>query len=121
MAKVELTGSSLIVHVEGLDKLWSFRSRLEIPLQHVIAAQHDRDEAKRWWHGIRMPGTNVPGIITAGTFHQHGEWVFWDVHNPDKAISIQFRDERFARLVIEVEHPDEVIAAIEQAVRGSRR
>jgi len=31
--------------------------------------------------------------------------VFWDVHDPDKAVGIELRDERYARLVIEVADP----------------
>jgi hypothetical protein len=27
-----------------------------------------------------MPGTNIPGVLTAGTFDQHGKRVFSDVH-----------------------------------------
>jgi hypothetical protein len=30
--------------------------------------------------------TNVPGVITAGRFLQHGERAFWDGHDPDKSI-----------------------------------
>lgn len=31
MAQIEYTGSSLIVHVVGLDKLWALKSHLETP------------------------------------------------------------------------------------------
>ena len=43
----------------------------------------------------RMPGTNVPGVITAGTFYQDGKRVFWDVHHPEKTIMIDPHDERY--------------------------
>jgi hypothetical protein len=26
--------------------------------------------AHGWWHGSEMPGTNLPGVLTAGTFDQ---------------------------------------------------
>ena len=39
MAEVELAEDTLIVHVRGMDKLWTLKSRLEIPLSHVIDAQ----------------------------------------------------------------------------------
>ena len=107
----------LIVRVRGADRIWALKSRLEIPLAHVVGAERDEAEARRWWHGIRAPGTNVPGVITAGTFYQHGERVFWDVHHPENAIAIQLRDERYSRLVIEVADPDSTIAAINAAVR----
>jgi len=41
--------------------------------------------------------------------------VFWDVHDPQKAIVIRLKDERYARLVIEVDDPPATVAAIEEA------
>jgi hypothetical protein len=53
------------------------------------------------------------GVITAGTFYQEGERVFWDVHDPEKTVVIQLGDERYARLVIEVDDPRATVAAIQ--------
>ena len=115
-AEVVLAQDSLIVHVEGMDRLWSLRSRLEIPLAHVVGAEADPEVARGRWQGIRSGGTRVPGVITAGTFHHEGERVFWDVHNPGKAIAIGLRDERYAMLVVEVEDPEATVATIQEAL-----
>ena len=116
MAQIELTEDTLVVHVTGADRILALRSQLVVPLEHVVGAARDEEEAKGWYHGVRAPGTNIPGVIAAGTFHQHGDRVFWDVHHPEKAIAISLRDERYAKLVVEVEDPDTTIAAIETAV-----
>ena len=58
----------------------------------------------------------MPGVITAGTFFQDGDRVFWDVRDPEKTIVIRLEDERYARLVIEVEDPPTTVAAIERAI-----
>jgi hypothetical protein len=58
----------------------------------------------------------MPGVITAGTFYQEGERVFWDVHDPEKTVVIRLKDERYARLVIEVEDPPTTVAAIQEAL-----
>ena len=39
--------------------------------------------------------------------------MFWDVHDPEKTVVIRLKDERYARLVIEVEDPPAMAAAIE--------
>lgn len=116
MAEVELTQDTLIVHVQGMDQLWALRSSLEIPLSHVVGAGADSAAALEWWKGLRALGTYVPGVITAGTFYQEGEWVFWDVHDPEKTVAIQLRDERYARLIIEVEDPSATVAAIRKVL-----
>jgi hypothetical protein len=115
MARVSIAGDELIVDVEGLDKLWALKSRLTVPLANVRGATADSGmvhEPK----GIRVPGTHVPGVIVAGSFYTEGERVFWDVHGGDKAIVIELGDEKYARLVIEVDDPQGTVDMIEKAV-----
>ena len=106
----------LILHVRGADKLRSFKSSLEIPLVHIAGVRADPETARGWYHGIRMPGTNVPGVITAGTFYQDGKRVFWDVHHPEKTIVIDLHDERYNELVVEVDDTEAAVRLIQNAL-----
>jgi len=115
MARVRTADGNLVVEIEGLDKLWSFKSSLTIPLGNVRGATADPGMAKEP-KGLRAPGTHVAGVITAGTFHQDGERVFWDVRDGARAVVIELADERFARLVIEVAEPAATVALIEGAI-----
>lgn len=115
MTKVTITGDILHVEVVGVDKLLSLKSRLEIPLGHVRGATSDPD-VDNYRSGWRGPGTFVPGVITAGTFHQDGDRVFWDVHNASKAVVIELQDEHYQRLVVEVDQPREVVDLINAAI-----
>jgi len=119
MAEVEIAQDALIVHVEGMDRLFALRSRLEVPLSHVEGAEADPQEAQRRCHGIMERGIWVPGSITAGTFYQEGELVFWDGHNPQQTVVIQLKDERYRRLVIEVEDPEATVARVNEAAAGA--
>ncbi len=65
---------------------------------------------------MRAPGTYVPGVIVAGTFHADGERVFWDVRDAQKAIVIHLGDEQYARLVVEVDDPSAAVELIEWAL-----
>ena len=112
MVELSLTDDHLDLEVKGFDKLWAFKSQLDIPLVHIRDVRHDPEAASGWWHGIKLPGTSIPGMITAGTFYQHdGRRVFWDVHNPERSIVIQLNDERFDQLIVEVNDP---LFAVEQ-------
>jgi hypothetical protein len=115
MARVSIDGDQLVVDVEGMDKLWALKSRLMIPLANLRGATADPGVV-RDRKGIRAPGTHFPGVIVAGTFYDDGERVFWDVHDAAKAVVIQLDDERYARLVVEVEDPESVVDLIERAV-----
>jgi len=112
MVALEVAGENLMLHVEGLDQLWAFKSQLTIPLAHVADAHPATEEAKKLFHGVRTPGTNIPGVLVAGTYYDGNGCAFWDVHHAENAIEIMLHDERFKRLVIEVEDPAAALALI---------
>ena len=114
MVTITIEGAKVILEVEGLDKLWSFRSRLTIPLAHIRGVRAEPEAGRRWFHGIKVAGTNVPGFLAAGTFYHEGGLVFWDVHDPDKAIAIDLSDERYQRLIVEVADPPAAIQLLTQ-------
>ena len=118
MAQIDIDGDTLVVNVEGLDKLWALKSRRTIPLANVRGATLDPGIVAGP-KGVRAPGTHLPGVIVAGTFHTEGERVFWDVHDPAKAVVIELADERYARLVIEVDDPRATVDRIERAKRAA--
>ena len=91
MVDVSVGDGKLTLRVRGVDKLLALKSSLEIPLGHISGIHADPAIAHGWYHGIRLPGTNIPGVLTAGTFYQHGQRIFWDVHNPDNTVVIPMR------------------------------
>jgi len=117
MAEIAIEDGMLVVTMQGADKLWALKSRLEVPLIHVRGAGIDPDFIRRErYRGIRTGGTSVPGVITAETWRQHRDWVFWDVHDPKKAIIIELADERVARLVVQVDDPFATVAVAQRAL-----
>jgi hypothetical protein len=120
MVSIELSSSELIIHVAGADQFFALKSQLAIPLIHVVEAEADPTPAQRFWKGWRLPGTNVPGLLTAGSFYQHGEWTFWDVHDPAKTIVVHLAHEHYKALVVEVDDPQKAAQAINAAVATSR-
>lgn len=116
MVDLSVAEGKLTLHVRGADKLWALKSSLEIPLVHIARVRSDPEVARGWYHGIRMPGTNVPGVITAGTFYQDGKRIFWDVHHPEKTIVIELHDENYNQLIVEVEDPATAVKLIQDAL-----
>lgn len=116
LVDLSIAGGKLTLHVRGADKLWAFKSSLEIPLAHIANVRSDPETARGWYHGIRMPGTSLPGVITAGTFYQDGKRVFWDVHDPDKTIVIDLHDETYNQLIVEVDDPAAAIQLIQSGL-----
>lgn len=116
MVTISVDGDEAIFEVRGFDKLWTLRSRLQIPLAHIVHVEANADQVGRWWHGFKVLGTDVPGLLGAGTFYYEGELVFWDVHDPAKAIILSLDHERYKKLIVEVEDPAEVVALLQSAM-----
>ncbi len=117
MTELEFAERDLTIRVQGADKFWALKSELKIPLDHIVDVTYDPEIAKAWYHGLKMPGSQIPGVLTAGTFYKAGEKVFWDVHHADKTIVIHLKDESYHKLVIEVNDPQYEIARIEAKIK----
>ena len=100
MVDVTIEGDRAVFAVEGLDKLWALRSRLEIPLAHITDVESNHEQVGRWWHGFKIAGTDMPGLFAAGTFFFHGELVFWDVRSPADTIIVSLNHERYKKLIV---------------------
>ena len=116
MVEITIEGDRVRFEVEGWDKLWSLKSQLEIPLAHIDSVRADPEPARGWWHGFRLPGTQIPGVLTAGSFYQHGGMVFYDVHDPEGTIVVELDHEQYERLIVEVADPAEAVARLSAAL-----
>jgi len=117
MVRVNVVNGCAVFEVEGLHQLWALRSRLDIPLTHITNVEHDPEQVGRWWHGWKLMGTQVPGLLAAGTFYYHGELVFWDVHEPANTIIVSLDHERYKKLIMEVSDPEAVVRRLRAELR----
>ncbi|WP_248884202.1 hypothetical protein [Acidithiobacillus acidisediminis] len=112
MVHVTLQNDTVLFEVMGLHKLWSLKSRLEIPLSEIISV-HKYSAAAHDSKGWRVAGTYIPDLITAGTYYCDGKRSFWDSCNGDNAIFVTLTNNRYNQLIVEVEDPDVVIHSLD--------
>ena len=116
MVTVTVLGDRVHFDVEGWDRFWALKTELDIPLSHIKSVRADPEAARGWWKGFRLPGTNIPGVLTAGTFYQGDGFVFYDVRNYDNTIVLELDHETYRRMVVEVADPGAAVAMIEKAL-----
>ena len=116
MVEIKIESDKAIFEMQNWDKLWSLRSRLEIPLAHITGVQVNPNAKLGWFQGLKLAGTDLPNIFRAGSFYQKGNLVFWDVHHPEKAIVINLLHERYGKLIIEVADPNAAVTLIKEAI-----
>lgn len=63
------------------------------------------EEARSWFHGLRI-GTNIPGVVTADTFYTGNGKVFYGLHDPEKTIAIELKDDSYQRVITAVDDPE---------------
>ncbi len=119
MVDITVVGDRVRFDVKGWDRFWALRSELEIPLSHIKSVRADAEATRGWWHGIRIPGTDIPGILTVGTFYQGDGFVFYDVHDYAKTIVLELDHEHYQRLIVEVADPPAAVALLESALSQS--
>ena len=121
MAHLTIENGTLTVTMQGIDKILALRGHLSVPLAHIRGVDVRPPEAFAFFHGFKI-GTNLPGVVTAGTFITAEGHVFYDVHDPERTIGVDLEGETYQRLIIEVDAgatPEDVAARIDGAIRRS--
>ena len=104
MVSVTLKEDEFIFDILGSHKFWAFENKIRVPKNKIIRAYQSSDEFT-FWIGWKMPGTQLPWVITAGTYIKKGKRNFWDVCNKKNAIIVELNHSYFNKLIIEVENP----------------
>ena len=115
---ITITDTLLIIEPSHLDKLWSFKKRLELPFSHIKGATLDSgilDERK----GIKALGLGMPGKW-AGTFVKQGQQTFYNIQRPEEAVVIQLVDEDYDRLVLGTKEPRQLVDKINNLLEERR-
>ncbi|WP_394758729.1 hypothetical protein [Flavobacterium sp.] len=108
MVTISTKDNDYVFNINGSHKFWAFKNKIIVPKDKIIRAFQSNEEFT-FWKGWRIPGTNLPWIITAGTYIKKGKRNFWDVCNKKNAIIVELKNSNYNKLIIEVENPIEAI------------
>jgi hypothetical protein len=124
MAEIEVLDDRIVITLRRADRLWTFRGELDIPIDHITGVEVDPEQARIPLNGLpvrdRANGW-APGVMAAGNVREADGWAFWDVTDPAKAVIVSLADERWHRLVVEVEDPEATAGEIRRALDGAER
>lgn len=101
MPTLELTDRELIVHLGFWEMLAALHRSIRVPLANVRGATDDQGYSGSDM-GLRAPGTYLPGVIAAGTYHKAGDRQFVYISGKAQPVVIELDNERFARIVVGV-------------------
>jgi hypothetical protein len=111
MVTIFRTDKETIFELNGIHKFLAFKNSLTIPNSHIVEVYQDTREVENW-SGLRAFGTHIPYVIKAGTFYSDPDnaVVFMDIMHSEKTIIVVLRDEKYRKLIVEVEDPRKAMA-----------
>jgi len=103
---IELSESELSVVLSGASTVLALKSHLVVPLSEVTSVSVESlEQARSEGAGIKVPGVRIPGVFRAGSYRTGESWQFWYVGHPDEVLVVNLADDRYERLVLEVDDP----------------
>jgi hypothetical protein len=118
--EIDLLWNAVCIRPTGWHQLFSLRRSVEVPYEQIVSLDHRPQLARNGPLGLRMPGTNVPGYYTAGTY-----WRLWDTprvrsfwvrRHPERTFTLELQGNYFDSVYVEVDDPDAQIERLRAAI-----
>ena len=101
----EIEDGNLVLRFGKRDAAFGFKRRIAIPLTDVSDVTATARKSVPM-HGLRLPGTEIPGFIRAGSYGRGTKREFWNVRKGETVLVIDTTGAApYARLVLEVDDP----------------
>lgn len=113
--KIKIDGNNLVFEIDGIDIILAIKRTITILLDHVVSVS---TEKVPWaiFQQLKIAGANVPGIIKDGTYLTADGIMFFEMHHPDKCITVVLNHEVYKKIVFEVEDKETAAKIISDAI-----
>jgi hypothetical protein len=116
---VTIEDGNLVFELHGVDEFLSIKRSISIPLQHVVSVSTERVPWQPFKQ-IRVAGTSLPGVIKDGRFLSSNGMMFFEMHDPDKCVTVNLDHERYKKIVFEVENKEATAKQINDALKSKQ-
>jgi hypothetical protein len=101
---IDIVGKNIIFNINGADKFLSIKSKLVIPLSHVVSVSTD---TAKWWTSadsfdLKIGGARLPSVVKDGRFFAKGKFYFYVMHDPAKCVTVNLDNERYSSIIFQV-------------------
>jgi hypothetical protein len=99
--KIDLKNDEMVVRLAPLEKLAAVKlTDIHVPRSSIAGVE--RSLPPLTWKALRLPGTAIPGLITAGSYYTDRGWEFWYVTRGRRAypVTVSLKGQRYDRLVL---------------------
>lgn len=97
-----------------MDQILAIKRSISVPLALVTSVSTD-DVPWKVFQQLRVVGTSLPGVVKDGRFIGQDGMMFFEMHHPDKCITVNLDHDTYKQIVFEVDDKD----AAAQMIRGA--
>ncbi len=116
---VKLEDGDLVFELHGVDEFLSIKRSISVPLQHVVSVSTERVPWQPFKQ-MRVAGTSLPGVVKDGRFLSSDGMMFFEMHDPDKCVTVGLDHERYKKIVFEVEDKEATAKQINDALKSKQ-
>jgi hypothetical protein len=121
-ATAKIEGDNLIFELHGIDKILAIKREITVPLNHVVSVSTQSVAWKPFTSARANLSTHLfPGLVKVGDYLTRDGMMFFQMHHPDKCVTVTLDDEKYRKIIFEVEDKQSVAKAINQAIRRTRK
>jgi hypothetical protein len=114
---IKIENGNLEFELHGVDEFLSIKRSISIPLKHVVSVSTERVPWQPFKQ-MRVAGTSLPGVIKDGRFLSSDGMMFFEMHDPDKCITVNLDHETYKKIVFEVEDKEAAAQQIDDALKS---
>jgi hypothetical protein len=116
---VRIESDELILEIHGVDEILSIKRSIHIPLDHISSVS---TENIPWnsFNAMKLAGASIPHVVKDGMFLSSEGLIFFEMHDPEKCITISLDHERYKKVVFEVEDKESAATLIENAIASEQ-
>lgn len=112
MATLIREDDTLVLQLTTMEKVEGLHGDLRIPFSSVQSVTILED-AVHAVHGLKMPGTRIPGVLAMGTYMSNEGKTFAIVHHQTKrGVKVALTEALFDTLIVGVDDPEYVVSSL---------
>lgn len=117
VADIRIDGSDLVLDLSRLEKAEAVHGDLRVPLAAVREVEVV-DRPLDLIHGIKLPGTGIPGRTAVGTWISPDGRTFAVEHHASRGVVVHLEGQPYQQLIVGCDQPEEVAERLRAATRG---
>ena len=114
---VKVENDNIEFELHGVDEFLSIKRNITVPLAHVVSVSTERVPWQPFKQ-MRIVGASLPGVVKDGRFLSTEGVMFFEMHDPDKCITVNLDHEHYRKIVFEVENKEEAARQINEALKS---